>query len=256
MATTQETLDALKRFQKERNDGKFQKIPSVFEKTDGEWKEIPSFIDETDVLLFDPRAIARIDWMKLRLDYEKQCKVRELLDSSRKRITNEICQILSHSSSKDVAFNFPLIDSSDGIIIPSDLHLVFSEKDTVSHALNRLYGQYRKKFNAVIIRNSSGWVRGFIRSDLLEKSEGSELLWNLQIETLPMITLETPQGEAEDCMMKLGINILPVVDKKSEALVGIIAKETIIKKETRFYTTQLSTNIRLKALHTETTSHS
>jgi hypothetical protein len=52
--------------------------------------------------------------------------------------------------SADARFNNPLLEGRTAIV-PIDLHLSFNPEDTVGYALERARGQYKDRFNAVIV---------------------------------------------------------------------------------------------------------
>ncbi len=68
---------------------------------------------------------------------------------------------LARPSSKDIGFNFPLVD--DTTLVPLDLHLAFDPTNTVAEALSRLTSQYRGRFDSIILRDTDGTPQGLIR---------------------------------------------------------------------------------------------
>lgn len=169
--------------------------------------------------------------------------------SNAKRIND----VLSIKESKDVRFNYPLIDTNT-VSVPLDLHLAFGPKDTVDGAISRLLRQYRGRYNAIIVTNETGKPIGLLSLEELKKYDGETRLEDVGGMVVPekFATLGTKREEAEQEMHKLGVNVFPVVDSKGELLIGILTKESVVKIETRLYTTQLQTSIAVHGLHEET----
>ena len=144
---------------------------------------------------------------------------------------------------KDVAFNFPMVDINT-TLVPIDLHLSFDPTHTVGQALNRLSQQYRWRFNAIVLLNSDKTPRGLISTETLQSYSPDTFLGELPLLLSENFgTLDTPKTEIEERMFAAGVNIFPIIDREKNTLIGIFTHESVVIKETRFYTATLQAQV-------------
>lgn len=144
---------------------------------------------------------------------------------------------------RDVEFNFPMVDVNT-TLVPIDLHLTFDPTNTVGQALSRLSQQYRGRFNAVILLNPDKTPRGLITIETLRESDPESFLGEAPLKLAQDFgTVDTPKATIEERMLASGVNIFPIVDRDTGVLIGILTHESVVFKESRFYTATLQAQI-------------
>ncbi len=145
--------------------------------------------------------------------------------------------------SKDVEFNYPMVDVNT-TLVPMDLHLTFDPTNSVSEALNRLFQQYRGRFNAIVLLNSNKSPRGIITLKTLQSFDTTTLLANVTLDIGGDFgTVNTPKAVLEERMNMLGVNIYPIVDRDTNTIIGILTHENVTITDTRYYTATLQAQI-------------
>jgi hypothetical protein len=91
---------------------------------------------------------------------------------------------------------------------------------------------------------------GLIHLSELQKHGPDEKLADLPLHHVgPFPTIDTPREDVEKLMMELGVNLIPVIDSKTNLLNGVLTHEAVTLSETRYYTTRLNTEIKIDHLH-------
>lgn len=134
-------------------------------------------------------------------------------------------------------------------IVPINLHLTIDQNDTVDDA-KRKFDLYSNKYNALIIIDSSKRPIGMITRDSIEQSahDSSESLSNIPM--IPNIagSYMTSRAEAERIMQENGINVLPIVDSKTNVLIGVLTIDSLVRREAQYYSTVSLTELSLDYL--------
>jgi hypothetical protein len=144
---------------------------------------------------------------------------------------------------KDIEFNFPMVDVNT-TLVPIDLHLTFDPNHTIEDALHRLFGQYRGRFNAIILLNSDKSPRGLITLSTLQSFDPSTQLADVPLDTVDEFgTVDTPKDMLEQRMHEIGVNIYPIVDRETRGVIGILTHENITLTDTRYYTATLQAQV-------------
>lgn len=141
--------------------------------------------------------------------------------------------------SADARFNNPLLEGRTAIV-PIDLHLSFNPDDTVGYALERARGQYKGRFNAIIVldgvKQADKTPRGMLRLSTLSTLDPSLPLsevTQMDIEP-PFATHNTPRADVELAMYTHQVNLWPVTDATNGEMIGTITQESVVVKELRY----------------------
>lgn len=117
-----------------------------------------------------------------------------------------------------------------------DIHLAFEPKHTVREALERLDKQYKNRFNAITLIDSSRVPLGLINIEELKRHSENTQLQDVSIQySGPFWTLNTPSKEIEESMHEQNVNIFPITDTQTSVLIGYITHETVTLQEIRVY---------------------
>lgn len=122
-------------------------------------------------------------------------------------------------------------------IVPFDLSLTISENESIQDAKKKL-NKYHGKYNALILVDLENRPKGIIKASSLEHGEGKNML---TIKDIPRISEEvvgnykTSSEDIATQMLEYDINIFPIVDTKTEILIGIVTSKSILQKELRYH---------------------
>jgi Mg/Co/Ni transporter MgtE len=150
----------------------------------------------------------------------------------------KIAMEIEKQRGKDVAFNYPLLDTV-GRIVFEDLPLVFGKDARVESALNVLQRVFRQRYNAVVVVDVSRKALGIVPSAVLINSDPEEILGKIPTVTQNFsVTLESKPDEVTAIMDRLGVNVLPVVDGKG-TVIGTFTSRDHVKGVAALYSKQL-----------------
>lgn len=131
-------------------------------------------------------------------------------------------------------------------IVPLDLHLTVNETESVEGAENKL-NRYRGKYNALVLVDTDNRPMGVVRSDMLAKyrEAGNTKLSGIQYIPQVFGYYKTSSQDAKNIMQEHSINILPIIDKDTNILIGILTNDTLVRKDMQYYSTKSLTELKL-----------
>lgn len=175
---------------------------------------------------------------------------REINDGGRKYSLQDgagniiISDILDYQQFLDKSF----LTTNETHIIPLDLRLTISQRETVGDAKQKLQ-KYRGKYNALILVDKNNHPIGIIQSDILKKYRKDE---NTTLEKVEYISdteiywyYNISTHDAKEIMQKYKINILPIIDRNTRILIGILTSSSLLKKEAQYYSTVSLTELNI-----------
>jgi CBS domain-containing protein len=227
--------------------------------TKGEQEE---FLQEVTDLLQNPGILTN-PLLKTNLEILVSTEVTRGMARARRHGLSNSLDIIEPGDprlSADMRFNNPLLEGRTAIV-PIDLHLSFNPEHTVGYALDRASGQYKGRFNAIIVldgtKHADKTPRGMLRLSTLAALDPNlplSAVMQMDIDP-PFATHNTPRAEVELAMHTHGVNLWPVTDATNGEMIGTITQESVVVKELRYNsarsTLDLSTKIGEQTLRSE-----
>lgn len=183
--------------------------------------------------------------LELALRIEQGRITEEILEETRESLA-KISEEIGKRKDKDILFNYPIFDQV-GRIVFEDLLLTFGKDAQVKEALRVIMTVFGQRYNAVFVVDAEGRALGIAPTALLINSLPEDRLGDIPIIGKDFaITLESKPSEVRATMARLGVNVLPVVDKKG-FVIGAFTARDHVKGETALFSSKLKANIQTHA---------
>lgn len=158
-------------------------------------------------------AETRRNILELALRIEQGRITKEIVDETRMSLA-KVSEEIEKGKGKDYLFNYPIFDQV-GRIVFDDLMLSFGEDAHVKDALRVIMTVFGQRYNTVFVIDADGHAAGIAPTALLINSMPEDELGSIPIIRSGFsLTLDSKPSEARAIMARLGVNVLPVVDKK------------------------------------------